>query len=95
MVKKRIVIPKRYLKIAKQKSTRATRHSQTGRLTGRRALKSGRGDLTKVQYITKTRDWNKSGKIETNEVAGALFGRIKKPVKIRASSKKRGTIRRL
>jgi len=95
MVKKRIVIPKRYIKIAKQKSTRAIQHPRTGRMIGRRALKSGKGDSTKVRYLTKTKDWDKSGKIESNERAGALLGRTRKPKrKVRASKNRRGTIRR-
>jgi len=93
MVKKRIVIPKRYLKKAKQKGTRATRNKLTGRLTGRRTLKSGMGDKTKVRYITQ--DLDLDGDKKPDVFAGHLFGRTKKPKrKVRASSKRRGTIRR-
>jgi len=97
MVKKRIVIPKRYLKIAKQRGTKSLRHKKTGQMRGRVALKSGKGDSTKVRYFAKdvNIDLNKDGRISSNErfEAGHLFGRSKSK-KVRASKKRRGTIRR-
>jgi len=94
MVVKKIVIPKRYLRSAKQKGTRATRNKKTGRLTGRRTLKSGFGDRTKVRYVIK--DLDIDGDKKPDVFAGHLFGRTKKPIrKVRASKNRRGTIRRL
>ena len=90
MVVRKIVIPKRYLKRAKQKGTVVLRDRETGQLEGRRAVNSGQGDSTKSQYLTVSRDFNKDGKISSGETAGTIHGRSI----VKGDSKKRGTIRR-
>ena len=70
------VIPIQYLKTAKQKGTRVLRNEKTGRLEGRRALKSGIGDSTKVRYLTK--DIDVTGDRKPDYFAGQIFGRSKK-----------------
>jgi len=90
MVMKQIVIPKRYLKAAKQKGTRAIQ-GRDGRMQGRKTMKSGKGDSTKVVYLNRNLDLNENGRIEDFERKGTIHGRTEK---VLADSNKRGTIRR-
>lgn len=91
---RKIVIPARYLKIAKQRGTKSLQGSD-GRMRGRFAVKKGAGDTTKVRYFAKdvNLDLNRDGKISPSErfEAGEIFGRT---TKVKGSSRSRGTIRR-
>lgn len=90
MTKVKIVIPKKYLRASrKQKGTKAIQ-GPDGKLLGRKAFKSGKGDSTKVRYLKEDFDINQDGKISENEKAGRLFGRT---VKVRGN-RGRATIRR-
>lgn len=83
--KKKIKVPKSWIYLDKNDTqTIATRNTQTGRLTGRRRVKkSEKGDSTFPRRVG-----HKGSKYD-----GVILGRSPK-VKVRASSKKRGTIRR-
>ena len=82
MVKKRKRrIPRKYLYVDKDFKTRATRSKKTGRLTGRKKVR-GRGDSTAVLRAKKS-----------SPSAGHIFGRTK-PIRVRSSKKRKGTIRR-
>lgn len=78
--KKKSKIPKRFIYIDRDFGTRATRDKKTGKLTGREKV-SGFGDKTAIFRVKK--DHKRSGQI---------IGRTS-PIKVRASSKKRGTTR--
>lgn len=84
-------IPRRYLIIAPQKSTRAI-HGKGGFFTGR-VVVSGKGDLTKERQLAKDYDINHDGRISANERGGSLQGRSE--ARVRASRTARGHTREL
>lgn len=90
-MKKVIIIPKRFLRIAPQKGTVATRNFRTGAFTGRRAV-SGRGDTTRTRYLFKDVDLNKDGRIQPWERGGTVHGRT---VTVKASRRAKGYERRI
>ena len=79
MTKKR-KISKKLLYVDKDYRTRSVQHPKTGKMMGRKRV-PGRGDSTAVYRV-------KSGSRK-----GQIFGRTQ-PIKVKASKKKRGTVRR-
>ncbi len=80
--KKKRRIPKTWIVVDKQSHTISTRNPETGKLTGRKFVKSvGQSDRTRIRRISK------------GKYAGQLLGRTP-PIKIRASKKARAHLRR-
>ena len=86
--KKKLYIPKRFIYADKDDTqTVALRNSKTGRLRGRRVVKKNEvGDFTFPRRV-------RGGKKGSKKYGGFILGRTP-PIKVRASKKRRGTIRR-
>jgi len=74
-------ISKKYLYVDKDFKTTYIQSKKTGKMVGRKRVK-GRGDSTAVLRAKKS-----------HPSAGHIFGRTK-PIRVRSSKKKKGTIRR-
>jgi len=79
--KKRKTIPKSWIYVDKDYGTKAIQHPKTGKMMGRTKVK-GLGDRTAVRRV-------RTG----HPTSGQIMGRTV-PIKVRASKKKRGTVRR-
>ena len=79
--KKKRKIPKSFIYIDDDYGTRSIQHPKTGKMMGRRKV-SGIGDRTAVRRVKKG-----------HPMSGQIMGRTQ-PIKVRASKKKRGTVRR-
>ena len=78
---KKIKIPKSFIYIDMDYGTRSVQHPKTGKMMGRRKVR-GLGDRTAVRRVKKG-----------HASSGQIMGRTA-PIKVRASKRKRGTIRR-
>jgi hypothetical protein len=100
MVRKVIVIPRRFIRIApKQRKTIALQNTQTGLFEGRELVK-GRGDMTNAVYLSQDRDLDKDGKISSKEHGGTILGRTEKDgtvktFSVRASGRAKGYEKRV
>jgi len=79
--KKKKIIPKKWIYVDRDYRTRAIQHPKTGKMMGRKRV-TGVGDRTAVRRVRKGHD-----------SSGQIIGRTA-PIKVRASKKKRGTVRR-
>jgi len=92
MVKKRIVIPARYIMTVPQKGTRAIRNPKTGIFMGRTAATGRNDDHTRERMLRRDYDANKDGRIGKGEHGGNLLGR---QVAVKASGRSRAYVREL
>lgn len=91
MVKKRIIIPKRFVRVDNVSGTVAVRKKKSGRFTGRKKIK-GRGDGTKIYRVIK--DVDADGDKKPDFFGGTIVGRTKR-VTIKASKRARSYQRRV
>jgi hypothetical protein len=90
MERRKIVIPKRYLKKDRTGKTIYIQSKSTGQMQGRKSVIKSRQDNTRSMRLTQDFDINRNKKIEDNEVAGTIHGRGI----VKGDNRKRGTIRR-
>jgi hypothetical protein len=88
----RMNIPSRFLRIAPQKKTVATRNKKTGTFTGRKVVQ-GKYDSTRSQYLIHDVDLNEDGRIGKNEHGGLILGR--KNIRVKSTARARGYERRV
>ena len=81
MAKKKRKISKSFIYVDRDFGTIATQNPKTGKMTGRKRV-GGFGDKTAVRRVKKG-----------HPMSGQIMGRTG-PIKVRGSSKKRGTVRR-
>lgn len=86
MATRTIVIPAKYFKITRTKSTVGTRSKNSGRMTGRKVV-NGKGDGTYTRRAIKDVDINKDGK--TDLYSGQIYGRVSS-VQVKASRRAKG-----
>ena len=79
--KKKKAIPKKWIYVDKDYGTRAIQSKKTGKMMGRKKVK-GVGDRTALRRVKKG-----------HPQSGQIIGRTA-PIPVRASSNKRGTVRR-
>jgi len=88
---KTYIIPARYFKITKTKSTISKQNKKSGRMVGRE-LTSGPGDGTFTRRVVKDYDYDKDG--EKDLFKGQIYGRVSKS-DVRGSKKSKGYVRQV
>lgn len=83
----KMIIPRRFVRISSGAGTVSIRKKKSGRFSGRRRVKKGKGDSTNVLRVIRDVDIDKDGKIDA--FGGSIIGRSPRRVRVRAGKRRR------